>query len=129
MRTITYEDALRALNQAVADKGYNHVYERIHAVCYNVWEGKPDCIVGHALVYLGVPVEWFETDSLCNDGASDVCSALFRDDMFRFDDDAIELFRSAQDSQDNASTWGVSVTRAHLGEEWFASLGLYADVA
>lgn len=128
MKTITHDDALRALNEAVKVKGYDFVYDRREGnSCYNVWNGKPDCIVGHALVWLGVPIEWFEEESRANDGAYDVCNALSLDEMFVVGDDALDLFREVQDSQDNQVPWGEAVTRAHLGYDVFMSMGLLAD--
>lgn len=130
MRTITYEDALRALNQAVADKGYDHVYERSwNGYCYNVWEGQPACIVGHALIFLGVPIEWFAKDTRDNDAVGDVCHVLFMEGMFEITDEALHLLGMAQTYQDGGLTWGVSVTRAHLGQEWFDSLNLHSVAA
>lgn len=128
---IGYDDVLRALNEAVKAKGYNHVYAR-HGdeyYCYNVWEGKPDCIVGHALVYLGVPIEWFEVDNRAIDDVGDVCKSLFLQDTFEFTHTARMMLGQVQSDQDGGMTWGEAVTRAHLGEEWFLSLDLHLDAA
>lgn len=119
MKTITREMALSALNEAVKVKGYNYVYERrAGSYCYNVWEGNPDCIVGHALIWLGVPIEWFNEDSRANDPAQEVCSLLGYDDMFDVEPEAIALFNRVQAMQDSGIPWGEAVTRAHLGIDW-----------
>lgn len=132
MKTIEYGDALRALNQAVADKGYGYVYPRADrpgGFCYNVWEGNPDCIVGHALVWLGVPVQWFEQGSRANDAAYEACSNLFVSDMFNLTDEARELLGDVQRLQDEGVPWGEAVTRAHLSVDVFEALRLNENVA
>lgn len=130
MQTIEYKDALRALNHAVADKGYGHAYERQGGgYCYNVWEGQPACIVGHALIFLGVPIEWFGKDTRDNDAVADVCHVLFMEGMFKITDEALHLLSMAQVYQDGGLTWGVAVTRAHLGQDWFDSLNLHVNAA
>lgn len=131
MRVVTYEETLRALNETVREKGYKHTYQRRGVVgyCYNVWQGQPDCIVGHVLIRLGVPIEWFDVDSRENDGVGDVCKALYLQDLFEFEEDAKDLLGYTQAAQDNGTPWGEAVTRAHLGDDVFESLGLHADVA
>lgn len=130
MRVVTYEETLRALNEAVRERGYNYVYPRNNrGVCYNVFQGKPDCIVGWVMIRLGVPIEWFKEDTRENDNVGDVCRALFFQKMFEFEEAALDLLTDVQISQDSGSTWGVSVTRAHLGEEWYASLYLHRNAA
>lgn len=130
MRVVTYEETLRALNEAVRDKGYNHVYQRPDGgYCYNVWEGEPHCIVGHVLVRLGVPVEWFEKDNRNIDDVGDVCKNLFLQGLFEFEEEARDLLGDAQVFQDSGDTWGVSVTRAHLGDDWFHALHLHRNAA
>lgn len=132
MKTIEYADALRALNEAVKAKGYKYVYprtERSANYCYNIWNGQPDCIVGTALVWLGVPIEWFEAEpSRENDDVGDVCKALLLDGKFEFTEDAKDLLGQAQTHQDNGIPWGEAVTLAHLGGLTFENLGLHSDV-
>lgn len=136
MKEITYDDALRALNEAVKAKGYNHVYEREgqFAGCYNVTlHGEPGCIVGHALVWLGVPAEWFlerdeNGDSRRGSSARPVCSMLRRGGLLNVTDEALELFAEAQTRQDSGVTWGEAVTKAHLGTATFEDLRLHHSV-
>lgn len=137
MQTIEYDDALRALNQAVADKGYGYVYPRDErgGHCYNVWEGNPDCIVGHALVWLGVPVEWFTKAreghlwGRENDSAYDVCTTLAVSNMFNLTEEARDLLADVQRLQDEGVPWGEAVTRAHLSTDVFEALRLNENVA
>lgn len=130
MRVVTYEETLRALNEVVREKGYKYAYPRERrGACYNVFEGEPDCIVGHVLVRLGVPIEWFDTDSRDNADVGDVCKALYLQDLFEFEEDAKDLLGYSQAAQDNAIPWGEAVTRAHLGDDVFEDLGLMRDAA
>lgn len=128
MKRITYADALRGLNEAVRAKGYDYVYERRSGICWNVFDGNPDCIVGHALVWLGVPVEWFAHGCRENDSACDIRAGLFADGMFDIDADALDLFSYVQAEQDNGSTWGAAVARNHVGEEAYNRMHMYENV-
>lgn len=130
MHVVEYEEALRGLNEAVKTKGYDYIYPRRERLyCYNVWQGQPDCIVGWVMVWLGVPVEWFEEEHRDTDDVGDTCKALHLEGRFEFTEEARDLLGKVQISQDNGMAWGEAVTRAHLGDEWFASLNLHADVA
>jgi hypothetical protein len=127
---IGYDDVLRGLNEAVKANGYDYKYPRTErGACYNVFDGKPDCIVGWVMIWLGVPIEWFDTDGRDNADVGEVCKALFLVNDIKFSDEARDLLGWAQTYQDNGSTWGVSVTRAHLGDRWFHSLNLHQDAA
>lgn len=125
MKTITYADALNALNEAVKAKGYDYVYTKRGNFCYNVFDGNPDCIVGHALVWLGVPVEWF-ADSMLNENATTVCNTLNFRGMFDIEEDAIEFLSEVQVEQDSGTPWGKAVTRVHIGFKQYHVLALEA---
>lgn len=127
---IGYEEVLRGLNEAVKAKGYDYVYPRDErGLCYNVFEGKPDCIVGWVLIWLGVPIEWFGPDNRANDPIDDVCMDLRMEEVVEFTQEARVLMKHAQREQDGGATWGAAVTRAHLGEDWYASLRLHLNAA
>lgn len=138
MRTITYTEALTALNEAVKTKGYKHTYQREgqFAGCYNVTlAGKPDCIVGHALIWLGIPAEWFlesepeeDGDSRRGTSAGQACRLLTDQNLFGFEPSAVDLFIEAQVSQDNGVAWGEAVAKAHLGRDLFDEMRLWQDV-
>jgi hypothetical protein len=136
MQKITYDDALRALNEAVKAKGYNHVYVREEfGGCYNVTlDGDPDCIVGWALIWLGVPAEWFTGHDPVEGGrrgagAGSVCHMLRKDEMLNVTDDAMELFRTVQTRQDTGTAWGAAVTMEHLSPGIFEAMRLFGTRA
>lgn len=129
MRKITYSEALHALNEAVATRYPEYVdpTSATGMACMNVTknnEGEwvPSCIVGTALVWLGVPVDWFVKSDCFTYSATIVAQKLYDDDLFQFAHDALDLFVVAQGHQDEGKTWGESVARAHLGDIGFGSL-------
>lgn len=127
---IGYDEVLRGLNEAVKAKGYDYVYPRDErGICFNVFEGEPDCIVGWLLVWLGVPIEWFAVDSRDIDPIRDVCTVLHMEDVAEFTPEARNLMANVQREQDGGATWGASVTRAHIGDDWYARLRLHRNVA
>lgn len=129
MRTITREEALHALNMAVASKGPNYVDKDAAAglICRNVVKAEdgtwvPSCIVGTALVYLGVPPEWFEMARCTSVSIATVAIRLVERDLLNIEEAAIELMVEAQTAQDNKQTWGDAVARAYLGWLTFSEL-------
>lgn len=122
METITYERALRALNQAVATKGHDYVYrkeEMPEGGCWNVNEDgtEPSCIVGHALAWLGVPLECM-TGSVRGASIPVLDSSLTRRGIIGTSREAVDLLSEAQVNQDKGVSWGESVARAYLGTRW-----------
>lgn len=126
MQTVTYELALRGLNEAVAAKGHAFVYDtraESETGCWNVNQAgtEPSCIVGWALAWLGVPLE-------CMSGTRRGVSIqslkgfLERDGVIALDEDAFILLLTVQSHQDQAMPWGEAVTRVHLGDKAFAAL-------
>lgn len=127
MRTITREEALHALNEAVAMKGPDYVdaFAAKGETCRNVvkvggtWV--PSCIVGTALVWLGVPAEWFAME--CQSvSIGTAAQRLRRDGVMNLTDDAVELMAQAQTKQDQKNSWGDAVAYAALGFDTFHSL-------
>lgn len=128
MQVITYEAALRALNEAVRVKGHDYVDEqaKIGATCMNVvlTDGNwvPSCIVGTALVWLGVPVDWFPANECYSESIHPVSGKLRAAGLLDINSQALALFVHAQGLQDGKATWGDAVVEAHLGVDWFESL-------
>lgn len=131
MQVITDEAALRALNEAVRVKGHDYVDKqaKIGATCQNVvrvpgstTEWMPSCIVGTALVWLGVPVEWFPDNDCYSQSIHPVSDKLRAAGLLDIDNQALALFAHAQSLQDSKAAWGDAVVEAHLGVDWFESL-------
>lgn len=111
MKHITTEDALRALEEAVAEKGEDFVYERVEnghgfLTCQYVVGGAPSCIAAHALVRLGVPVG--DLASLEGQTPSGLADAGVID----ADAEAIKVLDQAQSAQDAGETWGAALATA-----------------
>lgn len=140
--TITDSDALKALRHVVAEKGPDHIYRppvKGQTSCVYVWEVdgelKPQCIVGCALHYLGVPLEVM-AQAGCNEiNAWALASKIAP--QYAIEPRAVDILRAAQLVQDSAlktgctcsictdaanasddnATWGVALLAA---EKWAA---------
>jgi hypothetical protein len=104
---LTYVDALRLLEKAVADKGSGYVYERIpladSQVCQYFHAGQPSCIVGHVLAYEGV------TQADLSDGLNRAGVGALGIEV---DTETMLLLKLAQRFQDAGVAWGETVLRA-----------------
>lgn len=129
MRTITREEALHALNEAVASKGYDYVDAdaAMGHTCRNIRKQDdgtwvPSCIVGTALVWLGIPIEWFvETDCHAVSVAT-VAERLHRASLVNIPEDVLDFLADAQTKQDQKHPWGEAVAYAYLGWNGFNEL-------
>lgn len=118
--TITKEDALRALREAVAEKGAEYVYELENDLdsCKYVKDGEASCLVGNALHRLGVPIEVLtELDYayLGNTSATiDQTAALdvLMAHSVTLSSEAVTALQNAQRSQDRTDTWGKALRAA-----------------
>lgn len=105
----TAEDAIQALRDSVdaAPEGPNFVYT--HATCtYVDLDGRtPSCLVGHALVRLGVPIDVLTELDAKDDSAAD--------NLYDFgigDERASLIFSAAQQLQDASHPWGDALAAA-----------------
>lgn len=131
---ITVDSAVRALKDAVAEKGEQFVYEKEEGLAYCAYihgvgieydsdnyaeeptltsESTPGCMVGNALVRLGVPMEEFLpfNDS---DDANGALQHLRHRGVIRFEDYNAELdikiaYTKAQSLQDQKYPWGEAL--------------------
>lgn len=110
MMHIDLDAAIEAVEKAVLAKGEDYVYDRPEGRhwCVYVHEGQPSCIVGHALTYLGVPL-----DALAKaDGATGgrwfepVSEELAMDGIAYFTHEATGFLAYAQQRQDDGYPWG-----------------------
>lgn len=125
MKLVTKAEAIQLLRNAIALKGEDYVYpvpdNDFGPGCLYVKNGQPDCIVGHALAELGVPVEKMEyrNDDSCRE--ADVISAdsigqneakLISAYGLAFTGGAMEVLSVAQVLQDRGESWGFSLEEA-----------------
>lgn len=114
---ITYDKALEALNAAVAERGADFVYpdeERHEGVTcqYRKPDGTGSCIVGMALILLGVPAEEIPAWGTPGQSSFDLLWELRERGIITFDRAASDLFSEVQDRQDCGTPWGQAVTEA-----------------
>jgi hypothetical protein len=115
MKHITTEDALRALEEAVAEKGEDYVYPLSNTAAdlcaYTEFNDRdelvPSCLVGNALHRLGVPLEAMAQFNTGH-GPKSLAEELGLDG----DRAAWLAFRDAQAIQDDGGTWGAALAKA-----------------
>jgi hypothetical protein len=121
MIEIDADTAVRAMREAVEAKGRDFVYlrptdEEDGACSYtHLVDGEvvPGCLVGDALVRLGVPVGKFR-DLNINTG-EDPWGAMSRlkwDGILKFSEGAADVFGEAQRQQDSGIAWGNALAHA-----------------
>lgn len=112
---ITLDKALKALDEAVAEKGREYVYpegQRINYTCqYLTPDGKGSCLVGSALLRLGVPVEVLPQHGDAGMGAEDLLDLLRERDVATYEPEVATLFVTAQMEQDSGVPWGLAASR------------------
>lgn len=114
---ITYNDALRMLERAVAEKGWNHVYTNPEQPDMKPGQGMtclyahktaravvPGCIVGHAIISDGR-----KTAEEVYRARGGTPYMLFDSLGIEADEDAIKLFRRVQIWQDKGVPWGAAL--------------------
>lgn len=121
--TLTPDNVIAALEQAVEKKGADYIYtDEIEegGYCY-VENGVPSCIVGHVLISLGVDPLAF--DALVLDsridaefGQQSLNTSKFNHIAYRLpinvSEPLISALRSAQSSQDAGLPWGRAAAEA-----------------
>lgn len=117
MTEVSTETALKLLKDAVELKGEGYrypTYTRSELSCHYAYEGQPDCIVGHVLVALGVPVsalDYNDPDSdlgIASGSISGNWHTLEEQYDLAFDDGARVALEAAQSMQDAGWSWGRS---------------------
>lgn len=118
LRTITREDALRALEEVVAEAGEDYVYQPPNQglTCVYVADGRPSCLVGRALFRLGVSIEtlhWLDREFggfYCRDLNDELPEKI------PMDESAAIAFARAQERQDARCSWGEALRAAKGGK-------------
>lgn len=123
MITITKDNLIPALKRAVALKGAD--YRITNGVCQYVNQDgpelQPDCLIGHALVDLGVPMEKFLGDAVIGEVETwiNACkiSTLLPSGVLNVkveDPKVITAMSAAQRLQDDGGSWGEALKAARL---------------
>lgn len=113
---LTYTDALRYLEKAVAEKGEDYVYPSYQEGCeyfesvYGSNTGQPSCIVGHVLSYNGVTRE--DLGGGLNSSGVLTLNSQHPNGVLDVDDATEDLLVFAQRFQDNGMPWGQAVAEA-----------------
>ena len=101
--TFTQEQTTTAIRAAVAKRGRNFVNDKeIDGIgtCQYVWDGRPSCIVGNVMAYLGM-----DLDTLSNNEGDSAHAAFSQ----YFDYDTLWALNLAQEVQDKREPWGAAL--------------------
>lgn len=120
MEMIDARRALELLTDVVDSGGDDYVYPKVPMSpnsqgwgCRYEFQGKPSCMVGHALVRAGV-----EVGVLADLDRSGPRAFNLPDFMPFVSPGAAQVFDAAQTLQDNGKTWGVALDHARTEYEW-----------
>ena len=104
-RINTAREALELLEKAVATRGEDFVYQKRLGGCLYVYQGKPDCLIGVALIdFAGWPLS--DLERFCP------VASVAREFPGRIGADAVAVLQAAQDAQDAGETWGQALRAA-----------------
>lgn len=126
-----------ALRNVVEAKGANYIYKKPDGItCEYEHEGKPSCLVGHALVEMGFDIDFIRAmddrerpysdfrsvfvaaeDSVEQDGGgrfADIDQAEVKRFLESFDGASRQAFLEAQAMQDRGHTWGAALVSAEI---------------
>jgi hypothetical protein len=126
--TFTEQDALNGLRQAVSGRGASYIYPQGTCVYVTDVNGdlEPSCMVGYALVSMGVPMRLIY-ESFCNRNSfPSLATFLAHSHGYDFTPGAIKVFTAAQAVQDKGAcicecctcaakkrgTWGEALAAA-----------------
>lgn len=112
---LSYTDALRYLEKAVAEKGEDYQYADFRGglttSCVYFRGDQPSCIVGHVLYYNGMTRNELNRD--IRDFNRSSVQTLSNQGFIAVDNDTRHLLQRAQNLQDNGVPWGQAVEGAH----------------
>lgn len=116
---LTRDATVAALRDIITEKGADYTYERPEGpfpggACYNKYDGKPSCIVGHLVARLYPEV--FETIGSFTGPSNDAISyTLINVERAPIKAETTELvgeIRSLQGYQDDGQSWGEAFKAA-----------------
>lgn len=134
MLYLDFEKAQQLVNEAIAEKGADYVYEKEGSACHYVhnvtkaWDSiKEDyvsafdaattgCLVGHALKLGGVPLEAMGSGYRNESDADSLLSKLEQTDFVTVMPKAKWYLINLQQSQDLGTPWGMAAEAAARGK-------------
>lgn len=120
----TLEDVKSRLRRIIDAKGADYVYQQRETRngsygCLYAYNNEPDCIVGHLLVEIGVPVRDLDynnpdrepfSNGFIND--QQIEEALTNLYDIRFDPEVVTFLSEIQYQQDGGTSWGAAFDKA-----------------
>lgn len=133
MIDIDIDRAKALVNELIAERGADYVYEKegssckyVHGVKYDEaeWgdgqesfsEAVPGCLVGAVLHRAGVPLDQMGTYSRNEEGSYDLIEHLTADELVNVSREANNFLSNVQSSQDAGAPWGVAAEMAAQGK-------------
>lgn len=121
----SYDDVVSRIQGIIDVKGEDFAYAQVRGTqgpnCLYARDGKPDCIIGHLLFGLGVPIEamtWGPDTEASRPLASDTIGENFdplsEDHDIEFSSKARTFLRRLQALQDNGIPWGRAFIDAQI---------------
>jgi hypothetical protein len=117
---IDVDDAIRLLEAEVEKAGVAYVYEPPKrdgdwdAICRYEFDGQPSCLVGRCYVAAGATAEDLENLDLRNFGSGISADEVRSLGSLTITEDAAEVFRRAQEYQDDRIPYGVALAEAKV---------------
>lgn len=115
MAVITWDQIQSVLDDLVAEKGADFVYEPLsipgsnpRSICTYLHGQEPGCLVGHVLLRLGVDREWLAGEEGSSGGDVVTYSDLEIEDLTR----VAKFLSQVQGYQDDSIPWGQAVQMA-----------------
>lgn len=123
MTTIDKARAVELIEQAVKTHGADYVDPDAAARrgCWYTHGDQPGCIVGTAYFLAGATIDQVVVLDTGDGGCSKIDETPEVLIPLETDDEALAVFRAAQDAQDHGSTWGAALVAARRVAEGVAA--------
>lgn len=135
MLHLDMEKAKSLVDQAIAEQGEDHVYEKADAMtCLyvhgdeEVWDDesetytshpenlRPGCLVGYALNKGGIPLDVMYHSGANDEGSASILHSLYETGFLSHTEEASRYLANLQTAQDAGATWGAAREAALAGQ-------------